>query len=762
MKSYGKENENISLQYFLAQIRSNWYIFAICLILFIAGAFAYTHYTTKRYLISSTMLLQPRPTTGSGTSEYANNGMTGVLNTVENIKNEGDVLRSRNLMKEVVQALQLNVRTYLNSGVQATEIYDACPFEVTLLRLKTDSVKKQEYKLTFADKQTLNLINEDEFIDQKFVIGKAIHLPQFDIMVSIKPNVKVTTQTYSIGITDEDDAVKTLLEGYDAEFIDKATTSVGFTFYYPNPERGELILQTLMNRYLQDNIINKKQIIDSSIRFIDQRIAVVERDLENTEQRFQYYRSNNSIADLDEQSKILVGNASDYANKSQQQRTQLAVINNLRNRLRNAESHDLIPVSLSIQDPSFTASLIQYNNLLTERTRKKLSLSEANPVIVNIDQQLQVVRQNMLQSIDSYQSELQLNSRGTSSQVGMLNSNMRNVPGQQRAMIAFSRQQQLKQQLYMYLLQKREETTMAKAAEIPYSRILDNAKSSKNPVKPVKAIVYTMAFFMGLVVPFGYINSKRIFNNKIISEGDIEKQTDVMIIGKIGHHALQKRNMAISSRSPVAESFRSLRIKLTNLLKKNSNVIMVTSSINGEGKTFLTWNLGSTLANAGKKVVILELDLRKPKLSSMLGIEHNDYGFSDYMLGNLDAKSIVKPSGYNENCSIISAGPLVEYPAELLLDDKLGELIQELRQEYDYVVVDSSPVGLVSDALLIQKHVDMTIYVCRHNYTSKAHIDVINEIKQKDKVDNIYLVINDVNYANAGYNGYGYGLGYNY
>ncbi|RYY38000.1 MAG: polysaccharide biosynthesis tyrosine autokinase [Sphingobacteriaceae bacterium] len=762
MSAYHTDKENTTVQTFITQIKTNWYLFVISLVIFMGLAYTYNKIATRQYLVSSTMLLQPRPNSPDATSAYSNDGISGVLNTAENLKNEGDVLRSRNLMKEVVQTMHLNIRTNLNSGLLATEIYDDAPFTVRILDYKVDSVKKQAYTISLKSNGIVHVANPDELIDRSYNFGQKIRLPQYEILITPKPGA-VWSKEYSFEITDEDDAVTTLLKGYDAEFIDKATTSIAFTLYYPHPKKGEVILQTLMDRYLQDNINNKKRIIDSSITFIDQRIGVVEKELEGIEKNFQDYRSSNNIADIDEQSKVLVGNASEYANKSQQQKIQLSIINDLKKRLRDPDNQNVIPGSLSIQDASFTASLVQYNNLLTERAKRKLSLSETNPVIVNIDQQLQIVRQNLLQSINGYQKEMQLSSQGISNQAGLLNNYIRDVPGKQRAMVGFSRQQELKQQLYLYLLQKREETSMAKAAEVPYSRVLDNAKSTKRPVKPVAPIIYTMAFFLALVVPFGYVNTRKMLSTKIVSEADIEKQTDLTIIGKIGHHALpEKRVVDAFSRSPVAESFRTLRTKLRNILHNGSNVIMVTSSINGEGKTFLTWNLGSTLAKAGKTVVIVELDLRKPKLSATLGIEHGDFGYSNYVLDGMATDDIIKPSKYNENCFIISAGPLVQNASELLLDDKLGQLIEELRHKFDYVVIDSSPVGLVSDALIIQKFVDMTIYVCRHNYTSKAQIEVINEIKNKDKVDNMYLVINDVNYSKAGYNGYGYGLGYDY
>ena len=746
----------------LSQLKSYWYLFLLCPILFVALAYFFTIYATQQYLVSSSMLLQQQPNNPDASSAYANGGATSALNLNEIIKNEGDVLRSRNLIQEVEQKLHLNIKLFANSGLFATEIYEESPFDVKIAKTKVDSLKRREYVITPVDGTHLNIANSKENVNLNVSYGAAIKLPQYDLIVTKKPNVPVLLSEYSTQIVSDDDAIADITRNYDAEFIDKGTTTVALTLYYPNSKKGEVILQSLMNQYLEDNLTQKKASIDSTINFINSRLGVVEDELTNVEKNYQNYRSSNNIADLDEQSKVLVGSASENTNKYQQQQIQLSIIKDIKSRLDDPNNKQVIPSSLNIQNASFAASLSQYNNLLNERIKQRLSFTETNPVIVNIDQQIQTVRHNLLQSIDSYKNEMVLNSSGINAQTNILSNSIKQVPGKQRTIMDFNRQQELKQQLYVYLLQKREETSMAKAANISYSRIIDNAKSSKDPAKPIKPLIYAMGFFMGLIVPFGIVNSKKLIQSKIVSEGDIEQQTDVAIIGKIGHQSLKLNSKSDQlARTQVTESMRTLRTKLRNILDSGqSSVIMVTSSVNGEGKTFLTKNLGGTFAMAGKKVLLMELDLRKPKLSSVLNVDNADLGFSNYVLENINADDLIKPSGFDDNCFVITSGPVVSNASELLLTDKLGELITEMRNKFDYVIIDSSPVGLVSDALVIQKHVDMTIYVCRHNYTNKSQIEIINEIKEKDNVDNLYLVINDVNFSKAGYFGYGYGIGY--
>ncbi|TWR28855.1 polysaccharide biosynthesis tyrosine autokinase [Mucilaginibacter pallidiroseus] len=756
-----KENGN-AVNKFLLQLKLHWYLFAISFVVFLGLAYAYVTFSTKQYLVSSTILLQQHPTSPDASSQFANGGASTALTLNDNIKNEGDVLRSRSLMKEVVQSMHLNIRYFYKSGFLATEAFDETPFVIDIIKNKVDSLKQREYVINVVDDKTVNIANSDEGVDMKVPFGKTVSLPQYNIQIQKRNGVAPVKQEFSTTIQSEDDATTAIMNGYDAEFTDKATTTVGLTLYYPNSKKGEAILQTIMTRYLADNLANRKRNIDSTINFVNNRIAVVEQELSGIERNYQAFRSDNNITDIAEQSKVLVGNASAYADRYQQQQVQLSIINALKRRLADAGNKDVIPSSLSIQNASFAAGLVQYNNLINEREKSKLSYTESNPVIQNLDQQISLARRNLLQSIDSYSREIALTTAGSNSQNNAVTSKIRAVPGKQRAIGDFARQQELKQQLYVYLLQKREETAMAKAADMPYSRIVDSAKSSKTPAKPIKPIIYVMSFFLGFIVPLGYVNSKSLFAKKINSEADIEKQTDVMIIGKIGHNAISDgRLVDINSRSPVTESFRTLRTKLRSLLdNQQSNVIMITSSVEGEGKTFLTSNLGSTLAMAGKKVVLLELDLRKPRLSGFLGINNKEKGFSNYVMDDLPISEMIKPSKFDDNCFLISSGPVVANASELLLSEKLPTLINELKKSFDFILVDSPPVGLVSDALVIQKHVDMTIFVCRHNYTGKDQIDIINDIKTKDNVENLYLVINDVDFSKAKYSGYGYGIGY--
>lgn len=748
------------MAHLLQNVKANWYWFVVGVTFFLGLAFTYTSLATKEYLITSTMLLQDQQTPGnsSAMNSFASEiGMFSLTDGKNNIKNEEIILTSRYLMQQVVRDLKLNVTIFRGYGFRAEELYQEAPFTAKIQQIAVDSIWQRVYRIEVLDSNKVEISGEDEEITLTAQFGKPVKLPQYELVLERNALNLTPGTVYSTEIISEEDAMRRLAGGYTVQFSDKSATTMDMELIYPHPEKGEVILQHIMDKYLENNIKQKVRMADSMLVFINNRLNVVAGELGDVEKQLEEYRSDNRITDIGEQSRMLIGNASEYYNKLQEKQTQLSIVNVLESYLKDPENNSTIPSSLSIQNASFASSLAQYNSLMLEREEKSLAYTDANPVMKNLDEQIQGVRSNLLQNITSYKRELELSTQELSSQSSAFNSQIQQVPGKERVFVDLARQQDLKQQLYMYLLQRWEEAAIAKNSKMPGSRIIDDAKSTSWPVKPPKKIIYFMAFVMGLIVPLGYVNSKDFLHSRIRSEFDIEKYTDISIIGKIGRNT-GTSNLVIheASNSLIAESFRSLRTNLQFVLNFNgSNVIMVTSSMNGEGKTFLSWNLGSSLALAGKKVVFMELDLRKPKLSGMMGMDYEQDGYTNFIKDDLPVEKLIKPTMFNENCFIVSSGPVTTTPSEMLLNEKLGMLIAYLRNRFDYVIIDSPPVGLVSDALIIEKFTDMTIYVARHNYTNKSQIELLNELKRKTKIRNLYLVVNDINLAKAGYIGYG-------
>jgi capsular exopolysaccharide synthesis family protein len=712
-------------------------------------------------LVSIKILVQDEEKSSGGNNTGISEGdFSPMFNFKSNARNEVQVLKSRHLAEETVKKLKLNVKILSDQGVNLSEVYNEAPFNVDI-SYDHDPSEKRAYKIELLNNSSFRISNDDEVLDKNVNFGTRIRLNQYNLVITKKPGRSIQGD-FVIEIISEDEAVGDLIKRFEAAFSDKDVTTIDLTLNYPHPRKGEVILQELTNLYLLDNLKNKIKNADSTLVFIDHRLALVGNQLSDVEKGLQKYKSNNNIANLEEQSKVLVNDASDYYKKLHEQKTQLTVINDLEKYLKSGENNKIVPSSLSIQDASFASSLERYNQLLEEREQQSLSYTDSNPVIVNIDNQIEGARSRLLQNIESYKNEMELSRQELENQDQSFTNRIQQTPEKERVFLDYSRQQSLKQQLYLYLLQKREEAAISKTSNIGNVRILDNAKSDILPYKPKKSVVYLIGLVMGMVVPLTSVIIRDKLNSKIASKLDVLRLTDTPIIGEISHNPSGNYLVIDENiRSIVGESFRNIRANLQYTLNLNrSNVIMITSSTGGEGKTFTTLNLGTALALTGKKVVFVELDLRTPKLSAYMDVENN-IGFSNYVTSdNLATHAIVKPTLFNENCFIVSSGPVPANPSELLAHQKLGHLIEYLKKRFDFIIIDSAPVGLVSDSLIIEKYVDMTLYVLRHRYTHKAQIDIVNELTETEKIKNLYLVINDVEVKKSSL--YGYAYNYNY
>lgn len=750
---------------FIIRMLGHWTVFLISICCFLGLAFLYLKYATPQYSVSSILMLkdQKNMTESKAVTSFANdNGLSALLKPSENVLNELDVLTSRKLAKEVVNKLKLNIKVGRKEGLRFIELFDQAPIDASIANVKTDSLRERNFEIEVLQGNKIKIKCEEEELEKDIVVGQPLATQQYDLNIEqLSKNLPVG-KGFVINITAENAAVGGLLGSYVAELSDKQATTVNLRLFYPHPKRGELILQTLMEQYLIDSRDEKIRMADSLLVFIDDRLALVASELTDVEAQLETFRSTNRITDLSEQSRMLIGNANDYYNRLKEQEAQLKVIGELESYIKNPQNQR-IPSSTAIQNSSFAASLNQYNTLIQDYEKKKLSYTDSNPVLKNITEQIASERSNLLQNISAYRKELQLTSAELGRQSSGFNSQISKVPARERTFVNFSRQQELKQQLYVYLLQKREEATIAKSANAQSAKIVDEAKSSGGPVKPLPSIIYMMAAIMGIIVPFGFINAKEFLRTKLNSESDIEKYTNVEIIGKIGHNPSAEK-LAIGSGLPntiVSEGFRSLRTNLYYALQaKSSKVVMVTSSINGEGKTFMSLNLGNALSMTGKKVLFIEFDLRKPKLAAMMGFDKEIPGFADVINRHAKVEDVIVPCGSNNSCFLLSAGSRIDNPAEILLHERVAPLFEDLKRQFDYIIVDSPPVGLVSDAFIIQQHVELTIYVCRHNYTKKEQIEFINDLKRKNKLGDMHLVVNDIDLKGSGYSVYGYGYGY--
>jgi tyrosine-protein kinase Etk/Wzc len=386
-------------------------------------------------------------------------------------------------------------------------------------------------------------------------------------------------------------------------------------------------------------------------------------------------------------------------------------------------------------------------------------------VIVDLDRQINLAREALKNSLLNYRNSLQTSQAELKAQNSTITGQIADAPVKERVYLDYARQQSLKQDLYLFLLQKREETAISQTATISSCRILDDAESDDSPFAPKKSLIYIIGLVAGVLLPVVGLSVKEMLNIRIQNKSDIDRHTDVPLLGEISRSINRKKLLVYCDPlSIISEEIRALRTNLKYITDKGkSNVIMFTSSMSGEGKSFISLNLANSIALSGKKVVLLELDLRKPRLLKSIGMD-SPYGFTNYMISTdkNSADGLVQQSAFNENFYLVSSGPIPPNPAELLLDDKLKLLIGDLRTKFDYVIIDTPPVGLVSDALLIEEFADITCYVVRQNFTYKSQLGIVNDLYKTKKVKQLYLVVNDIPLQNNAITGYGHGYRSNY
>ncbi len=736
-----------------------WYLFIICAILGVTGAWLYLRYSTAYYNITAKVLVQDAQK-GGGAGEEIMEQMQ-LFDNKSNVDNEVEILNSRSLMERVVKTMGLNVTCYVQGRVKKSEQYGNLPFHVHALSLK-DTLKPVTYMLEPDGEKGFRLTRGD--LTRKTTWGDTVQLPEGLVRVERIARFPLEQPSYLVRIKSIDDAVAEYRSLVEFSVPNRQVSTIDVNLVYAVPEKGELVLSRLLQTYLGASVEDKNRIADSTIDFIDRRLVIVSRELAGVEQGIQNFKQANELTDLDEQSKQMVTGSGDFAKQLTEQQVKLSVVDGLEQYIKDDKNNKrIVPASLVVQDPTFTSLVEKYNTLQLERERQLMSSTESNPLVRNMDQQLAGLRTDLLNNLLSFKSGVQASIQELERNAGMLTSRIRQVPAKERVFLDYSRQQTIKQELYLYLLKKREESAISKTSNMAVARVIDPAKSDALPFTPKRILIYLVGLILGVVLPAAFLYLKEVLNRRVLDKADILQHTPVPILAEIGH-STEKEMVVVASdaRTPIAEQFRAMRTNLQFVLTgANEKVILLTSSMSGEGKSFIATNLAAILAVSGKKVVLLEMDLRKPKISEKLHLS-NQLGFSNYSIGKASLNEIIRPSGFHDNCWLISSGPVPPNPAELMLLNQTAEMFQELRRRFDYVIIDTAPIGLVTDAQLLGRFADVTLFVIRQGHTFKQQLQFTKDLFVYKRMPKMELVVNDVKKSSAYGYGYGYGAGYGY
>ncbi len=689
-----------------------------------------------------------------------------------NIDDEVELLKSHPIALEVADSLKLYVNYYTTNFLGRREdLYTSSPFELTLSRYDIQSIKspmlikftpdgKNGYKVTWKDVEGVETVRTVSSFPclLKLPIGLAA-------LTLRRPNAKLNTEI-EVQLSDLRTAMRSVLGTISASPV-KDGNVVNLTVRSSNSRKSMDMLTQLMAAYNRDAIAQVNLSSLNSRQFIDDRLKYLTTELSDVEKSVESYKRDNNLTDVTAEAELYLTKGSTIESKLKEVETQISLIKFVEDFL-NAEAnrYALIP-NLGIADPSLIAVINGYNQYLLTRDRMKLGSSVDNPMLKGLNDQIAAARKSIFVGINNARKGLLIARRDVSAQDGEMLTRMKQIPRQEREFIEIKRQQKIKEQLYIFLLQKREEASLTMAITVPKARIIREADSSYK-VAPKGSMIMLASFLIGFFLPLLIIFILNKLNTHITSIQEVEKHTNVSVIAELSHNEDAKHILLPheEANNTHAERFRLLRTRMQFTLDyPTEKVILVTSTRPGEGKTFVSSNLSVSMAMAEKKVILVGLDLRKPQLSKIFGLKKAE-GSSSYLSGQItDLDLLIQKTEY-QYLDILPAGSIPPNPNELLMKERLLFLFEELKKKYDYIVVDSAPVGAVSDTILINRAVDVTLYICRANYSEKNDVEFLNRLCRQNTLKQPYLVINDVVIGNPYYyrkymgGGYSYEYGY--
>ena len=777
---YTEQEEQVDYKALFFKYLIHWKWFVASIVVCLIGGWIYLHYTTPVYSITGSVIIKDNKKNNSVSTGLADLEDLGFYSSTNNFDNEVEVLHSRTLLKKVVEELDLYINYRTRENLRPVELYKDTPVKVWLTPEEAEKLPNGAAVLEVVLKPGGKLsvsteIDEQEF-KQDFNKLPALLTTPYGTFSFTPGDSAIVEKEQEITVTVA--APRIMANGYanalSVEPTSKTTTIAQITLQNTSPQRGVDFINKLIEIYNRDANDDKNEVASKTAEFIDERIKIINGELGTTEKELETFKRDAGLTDLKSDAQLALSENSEYEKKRAENSTQLRLVQFLSEYANNPDhAYEVLPVNVGLTDTSLTELINRYNEMLLERKRLLRTSSESNPVVVNLDASIRAMRSNVQTTILSVQKGLMITKADLERQAGKYAGRITSAPGQERQLVSISRQQEIKAGLYLMLLQKREENAITLASTANNARIVDEAQAELFPVSPKGKLIYLIAFVLGIAIPVGIIYIIELLRYKIEDRSDVEKLTTVPIIGDIpASDNMPKEGSVVvreNQNDMMAETFRNVRTNVQYMLGSNQKVVLITSTTSGEGKSFVAANLAISFALLGKKVVIVGLDIRKPELNKAFQMSHKEDGITRYLADpeHTDLMSLLQQSNVTPNLYILPGGAIPPNPTELVARDSLVQAVDRLKKEFDYVILDTAPIGMVTDTQLISRVADMSIYVCRAGYTPKAGYLFINELKDHKKLPNLCTIINDVNiktgkYGYGTYGKYGYGRTYGY
>lgn len=770
------ETQEPTLRDQIEQYLRYWPWFVLFVILSLALSLVYLRYATPIYQTVATILIKDEKNSAlSELAAFQDLGLTGNLSQ-SGFENEIQILRSKSLTERVVKELNLNIRYFREGNIINSELFENLPIRVTILTSPDSLIfPAQPFFISVISEREIELW-EEEGEREKYRFGDRISLDFGEIMVT--PDLeylrRIDEEFYSYPTKVEISSVPSTVAAYrralQIEQLTEFSSVIQLSLNASNSKKSQAVLNELIRQYNQDAMEDRNMVSKNTAEFINGRLLIITKELDSVETGKVEFKQENRLTDIAVEGQLFLQNQSEFNKRQLEVEMQLELVRTMIDYVEKGDESDLLPTNLGIEKEGVAAAVNSYNQLVLERNRILGSSTEKNPIIVNLNEQISSVKSTVLASLNNAKTSLKIAKDDLNKQESIVGSKISSIPKKEKIFRSITRQQDIKEALYLYLLQKREENAISMAVTTPKAKVVDYAYTSNLPVSPKRNIILIAAVIIGLLIPFTFIYLKNLLDNKIRNRVFVERNAaQVPIIGEIPH--LDKKDVGVigkNDRSILAESFRILRTNLEYLFvgspdenQAEGRTIFVTSTVKGEGKTLVSYNLALILANSGAKVVLVGGDIRNPKVHRYINEIPYNKGVVEYLIHNESQVSdYIQQSETNENLKILFSGTIPPNPAELWMRPRTKKLFAELKAQFDYVIVDTAPCLLVTDTFLISKYADVTLYTVRAGYTEKRLLEFPLDSIEAQKLKNVAFVLNDVADSNFGYgNKYSYAYG---
>ena len=753
--------ENVNIREIIIKYLLKWHWFLISVIICFAFAYFYLKITNEQYQVQSTILIRKDKSTSGLLDMSMLDGLGGGSGSSKEVEDEIQVLSSKTLMASVIKTLAIETEYYAKTRFRYNEIYPLTPLKLITPPMFNDTVKQPVILKLTRKNEGYQIEYKFGKLTEKYKIAdlsKEINTPtgvlKFTQILPIKTGEEFKIITYpSRSLTDS------YCLSVKISTVNKKSNAINVSTISSCPKKSEVVVNKIIELYNQDAIIDKNLIATSTAAFVQERIKLIGSELLDVELDVENYKKKNKLTDITADADIFLKSASVYDTKLAELETQLNLVGYIEAYVKdNKHQYDLVPANLGIEDKSLLLLIQEYNKALLDRIKVMRTTNEKNPVFTQMEQQLKELRSSIIISISSIKDGLKIAKRDVLGKTSQFTSRINGVPTQERELTEIIRQKEIKSKLYLFLLQKREENALSLASTIPSAKTIDAAYSTLQPIAPKRMMIFVLALMFGFLIPLVYIYLSEMLNNKILSSKELKRLVNVPYLGSIG---MKKEADVVVVRegktTPIVEMFRIIRTNVQFMLSGTEKpVILITSSISGEGKSFTSINLAMSFALMKKKVVLVGLDIRSPMLGDYLHLS-KERGITMYIADeSYTVNDIIIPSNLHPYLDVIPAGPIPPNPAELIMNQRLDDLFLQLRGMYDYIIVDSAPIGLVSDTYLLNRLIDNCVYVARQNFTPREACSLINEIYEDKRINGMAVVLNGTNESS----GYGYGYGY--